>query len=315
MSTQITTAFAKQYAAAFELVYQQSQSKLEGSVRKENQEAEVKFWDFIGEVSPVWDLARHADTPQIDTPHTRRSCKMHTAEWADLIDEDDKIQSLKDPTSDYLRVAVAAMNRAKDERILEALGAAVLTGKDGSTTVNFYDVGESRVMNGDGTWVTAGSNASGTTETGLTIAKLGNIKTILDNANVPAEGRTIVANFANQTYILGSTKVTNADYNTIRALSRGEINTYMGFNFVWLPDDRFTANSTDTGCYDCFAFHRDAVLLTTAKDITTRVTELPTKRYSVQAYAKMRIGALRLQGPGVVKILLDQDPSADFTQG
>ena len=296
------------------VLYQHMRSNLDTTVRKESQEAEVKFWDFIGEVAPVWDLARHADTPQIDTPHSRRALKLHSAEWGDLVDEDDKIQALKDPTSDYLRVAVGAMNRAKDERILEALGGAVLTGKEGTTSVNFYATGESRIVSGDGTVVAAGSDDAGTVETGLTLAKLGTVKTLLDNANVPAEGRTLVANYTNGTYLIGSTKVTNSDYNTVRALVRGEINTYMGYTFVWLPDDRFSSHAVDTACFECYAFHRDAILLATAKDITTKVDQLPTKRYSVQAYAKMRVGAVRLQGPGVVKILLDKDPVSDFSQ-
>jgi len=312
MSVQITTAFKKQYSNSFGLLLQQMESKLEGAVRKESQQAEVKFWDYIGEVSPVWDPARHADTVQIDTPHSRRALKLRTAVWADLIDEDDKIQSLADPTSDYLRVAVAAMNRAKDEVILTALGAAVLTGKEGTTSVAQYE--EGGVINGAGTVQGNGTVETASTETGLTITKLGQVKTLMDNADVPAEGRIFVANYTNQTYILGSTRVTSGDYATIKALSRGEIDTYMGFKFVWLPDDRFVTNTIDTGTYECFAYHRDAVLLATAKDIETKVSEMPDKNYSVQAYAKMRIGAVRLQGQGVVKVLLDKDPAADFTQ-
>jgi len=314
MSQQITEAFKNQYKAAFELKFQQTQSVLEGTVRNEPQEGEVKFWDFIGEVSPVWDLPRHSDTPQIDTPHSRRACKLHTAEWADLIDDDDKIQTLVDPTSDYIRVAVAAMNRAKDERILEALGGAVLTGKAGTTSVNFYDAGESRVINGTGSLIAAGSDAGATTETGLTLAKIGLIKLLLDEANVPADGRTLVANVTNQTYLLGSAKVTSGDYATIKALTRGEIDTYMGFTFKWLPTDRFQYHAVDVSGIECFAYHRDAVLLAKAKDIETKVDTLATKRYSVQPYAKMRVGATRLQGPGVVKFILAPSPTPDFTQ-
>ena len=314
MSTEITVAFKNQYRASFELKYQQMPSMLEGTVRNESQQGEVGFWDFIGEVAPVWDLPRHADTPQIDTPHTRRALKLHSAEWADLIDEDDKIQTLVDPTSDYIRVAVAAMNRAKDERILEALGGAVLTGKAGTTSVNFYDVGESRVINGTGTLIDAGSDAGATTETGLTIDKIGLCGLLLDEASVPMEGRTIVANAWNKTYLLGSTRVTSSDYATVKALARGEIDTWMGFTFKWLPTDRFQNHAVDVSGIECFAYHRDAVLLAIAKDVTTKVDTLPGKRYSVQPYAKMRIGSTRLQGPGVVKMVLAPSPTLDFTQ-
>jgi len=310
----IDTAFVRQYASAFEQVFQQTQSLLEGTVRKESQSAEMKFWDFVGETSGQWDLPRNSDTPDIPTPYSRRKCVLHRWNWGEYIDNFDKIQMLKDPQSDVIQAAVKAANRAKDERILEAIAAIVYTGKDGTTAVNSYDVGECRLIEGSGVEVTAGSNFSDTVETGLTLVKIATVGKIMDDAGVPESDRHFVANTDQKWYLLGSTKATSADYNGVRALVHGEMNSYLGFNFHWLPSARFTASTTDTGCYECAAYHKSAMMLSMGKEITTTVDVIPTKKNSVLAQCEMYIGAVRLQGPGVVRILLKKSPTLAFDQ-
>lgn len=312
MSSEITTAFRRQYSDNFELIYQQKESMLEGTVRNEDQDAEMKFFDYIGETSVEWDGPRHGDTPQIDTPHTRRKVTLHTARWADLIDKPDKVQTLKDPQSGYIQAGTAAMRRAKDERIIEGLGATAYTGKEGSTAVTLTS--ESYRIMGDGTVKAPGEASAGSAETGLTLAKIASIGRIFDDENVPEEDRHIVANSHQKWYLLGSTKATSADYAGIKALVHGDINSYLGFHFHWLPSSRFTVSSTDSGCYECYAYHRSAVILTKGYDLNTQVDRLPTKNYSVQVFAEQMIGSARLQGLGVVQILLKKDPGTDFTQ-
>jgi hypothetical protein len=300
----IDTAFIKQYAAVFEHLFQQTTSELRSTVRNESQNAEMKFWDFIGPTSVTWDLPRGSDTPNIPTPFSRRKCLLRRANWGEFIDDFDRIQMLKDPTSDDIKNAVNALHRAIDERILEGLGADVSTGKEGTTTVHNYDVGECRLMEGDGTLVTAGSDHSDTTETPLTIAKLADIGKILDDASVPSQGRHFVANPYNKWQLLQTTEVKSYDYNTVKALANGEIDTFMNFKFHWLPTERFTVNATDTGTIECYAWHNSAMLLSVGKDIVTNVDRVPHKLNSVLAQAEMFIGAVRLQGPGVIEVLL-----------
>jgi len=302
MSFEVTTAFRKEYSASFMLLFQQLQSKLETVVRRETQNSEEKFWDFIGQTSTKKNRARASKTPRMNTPHSRRRCTLDSFTWADTTSDLDKIQMMKDPTSDYLRSAVGALNRAKDETLLLAMGATAFTGKKGEVSMAAKD--ECTLINGDGTVVGAGSDFSDTTETALTIAKIGLIGELMDDASVPQEGRYIVTNPYNKWQLLQDTKIGSADYNKIKALYEGEISDFMGFNFVFLPSDRFEVNSTDTGCIECFGFQRDSVLLATGKEITTKVDPLPDENYDIQAFAEMFIGAVRMQGSGVVPILL-----------
>ena len=45
---------------------------------------------------------------------------METYEWADLIDDSDKIKLLADPTSTYAQAAAAAISRSMDDEIIAA---------------------------------------------------------------------------------------------------------------------------------------------------------------------------------------------------
>ena len=62
---------------------------------------------------------RHGDTPQIDT-HSRRRVSLVDYEYADLIDNQDKIRTLIDPTSSYALAAAYALGRAQDDEIIAA---------------------------------------------------------------------------------------------------------------------------------------------------------------------------------------------------
>jgi hypothetical protein len=306
MSFQITEAFHREYEATFRQLYQQSKHLLAGTYISKTQNAEKYAYNYVGEVAGVWDQPRHANTPQMDTPHYRRWCSLHKWEWADLVDALDEKILLTSPESAYIQAAVASANRGKDERILEAFGAAVLTGKEGTTTVNSYDIGECRLVKADGTVAAAGSDFSDATGGALTIAKLGTIGELLDEASVPEEGRHIVANPYNKWQLLNTTEVKSVDYNTVKALANGEINSFMGFTFHWLPTDRFTVNATNTttACIECAAWHRDSMVMGVAQDITTRVAIRHDKSDAVEPYVKQYFGATRLQGKGVVRILL-----------
>lgn len=317
MSLPVTVdeTFKRTYAATLTHLFQQTASELRPTVRNEPQEGEMKMWDFIGETSGQEDLPRGAEVPDIPSPYSRRKNTLHKWNKGEMIYEFDKLRMLLDPTSDINKATIAAANRWVDEKILQAVAAIVYTGKEGGTAVNSYDIGECRLIDGDGTEVAAGSNFSDTIQTGLTLAKIALIGNLMDDASVPQGNRHLVANTDQKWYLLGSTKATSADYASVRALTYGEINSYLGFTFHWLPSARFTENATDTGCYECCAYQRDAVLLGVGKDIQTSVDRMP--KYGPNAHfaqAEVFAGAVRLQGPGVVRILLKKAPGVDFTQ-
>ena len=109
MSTSISTAFVSQFSSNVQLLSQQMGSLLRDAVSNESVTGEKSFHDQVGSATAVAKTSRHADTPRMDTPHTRRMITMTEYEYADLIDDGDKVRMLNDPTSTYARAAAAAI--------------------------------------------------------------------------------------------------------------------------------------------------------------------------------------------------------------
>ena len=114
------------------MLSQQMGSRLRDAVRIENVVGKNAFIDQIGVATAALRSSRHADTPQMDTPHARRRLSLADYEYADLIDDQDKVRMLIDPTSSYAQAAAAAMGRAMDDVIITAATGTASTGETGS---------------------------------------------------------------------------------------------------------------------------------------------------------------------------------------
>jgi hypothetical protein len=135
MSSQITTAFVQQYKNNIFHLAQQKGSRLRPLVRNEMQVGKSAFYERLGSATAVKRLSRHSDTPQIDSAHSRRMVTLEDYDWADLIDQEDKIRLLIDPTSAYSQAAMWALGRAIDDSIIAALGGSAYSGETGTTAV------------------------------------------------------------------------------------------------------------------------------------------------------------------------------------
>ena len=313
MSFEITVAFVEQYRANILLLSQQKMSRLRATCQEESVVGRTFYGERIGATAGADIEERHGDTPLVSTPHSRRRGTMIDWDWADLVDDLDKQKMLIDPTSTYVLNAIAAANRRIDTHIYSALGGTAAAGQSGGTTINNYDAGECRLINSAGGVIAAGAIQAAATETGLTIAKLLTCKQLLDEGDIdPERQRYFVYNPYNQNQLLNTTEVKNADYNTVKALAQGKIDTFMAFKFIMLQNyqDAIKGHLTDTPVegadvvIDCYAWAQDAIKLGVGKDITTRIDTRIDKRMSIQPYVKMSFGAVRVEGPAVVEIAL-----------
>jgi|TARA_B110000858_G_scaffold103156_1_gene118271 hypothetical protein len=286
MSINITTSFVEQYSSNVNLLSQQMGSKLRGSVDEESIVGKNAFFEQIGSTAAVLRTSRHGDTPQIDTPHSRRRVSLSDYEWADLIDDQDKVRALVDPTSAYAKNAAAAMNRAMDDVIITAFNASASTGVAGGTSTALPS-----------TQKFATSNQSD----GLTIAKLLSAKKILDNNDIdPSRKRFIVCGPQQVADLLAVTQVTSSDFNTVKALAQGDINSFLGFEFIMSTRLSFDATNTDDRLI--FAYTEDAIKLAIGSDIKAQISERADKSYSTQVYYAMSLGAVRMEEKAVVQI-------------
>jgi hypothetical protein len=293
MSSQITTAFVQQYSANLQHLSQQKGSRLRGAVRVEAVRGKQAFFDQIGSQSASVRTTRAADTLLNDTPHARRMVTLADYEVADLIDDQDKLRMIVDPTSSYAQAQAFAIGRSMDDVIITAATGDAKTGETGGTTTAL-PAGQKVAV-----------NLSGSNE-GLTIGKLREAKYLLDNNDVdPSIPRFMVVGPKQIQDLLESTNITSSDFNTVKALVQGEVNTFMGFNFI---TSTRLAHNTGTDVRTCFAYAADGITLAVAKDLTVRIDERPDKGYAVQVYACMSIGATRMEEEKVVEISCDESP-------
>ena len=285
MSTQITTAFVNQFSSNVQLLSQQKGSLLRGAVSEESVTGEKAFFDQVGSSAAIKRTSRHADTMIQDTPHSRRMVTMDTYEWADLIDDSDKVRMLIDPTSTYAQAASAAMGRAMDDTIILAATGASLTGSSGATSTDMIS----------GNIIAHGS-------ADLTIAKLIAAKRILDNGSVdPSITRYIAVAPAQVEALLGTTQVTSSDFSNIKALVQGEVDTFMGFKFIMS-----TRLAVASNIRTCFAWAEDGLKLAVGKDVMAKIDERADKSYATQVFYCSTFGATRMEEAKVVSVLCDE---------
>ena len=282
MSSNITTAFVQQYSNNVQMLSQQKGSLLRNSVDAETIVGKHAFFEQVGSAVAQKRVSRHSDTPQIDTPHARRRVSMVDYEYADLIDKQDQVRTLIDPTSSYAQAAAFALGRAMDDEIITAISGTAFSGETGSTSVA----------------LPAGQKITESGTDGLTIAKLRNAKEKFDSASVdPSIPRYIVVGPKQISDLLGTTQVTSSDFNTVKALANGEINSFLGFNFI--TSNRLSIASSKRLC---LAFAMDGIKLALGQDIMTRIDERSDKGYATQVYVCMTMGATRMEEEKVVTV-------------
>ena len=282
MSSQITTAFVQQYSNNVQMLSQQKGSLLRNAVDAETIVGKNAFFEQVGQATAQKRVSRHSDTPQIDTPHQRRRVSLVDYEYADLIDKQDQVRTLIDPTSSYAQAAAFALGRAMDDEIISSISGNAFSGETGSTTVA----------------LPAAQKITESGTDGLTIAKLRSAKEKFDSASVdPSIPRYIVVGPKQISDLLGTTQVTSSDFNTVKALANGEINSFLGFNFI--TSNRLSIASSKRLC---LAFAMDGIKLALGQDIMTRIDERSDQGYATQVYVCMTMGATRMEEEKVVTV-------------
>lgn len=286
----INTAFVKQFNANIDILSQQKGSKLRNAVRlKTGVVGEDTYIDQLGKTAAVKRTTRHADTPIVDSDHQRRKISLIDYDWADLIDKADKLKMLADPAGEYTINASYALGRAMDDEIITQAFGTAYTGVAGATSE---------------TWASVANDVA-VGATNLTIAKLLAAKKFLDDADVdPEEPRFIAVCASQMIALLNTTEVKSSDYNTVKALVKGDIDTFVGFKFITIST---TLLDTDASDYrEVIAWAKSGLGLALSKDVTTDISIRNDKNLSTQVYASMGVGATRLDPDKVVRILCDE---------
>lgn len=293
MSHQVPVAFVNQYKANLQLLLQQKGSKLRPYVRVESQSAEFDFYDRISQTEADEVTVRHGDTPLKSTPHDRRRVGLRDFDWADLIDRPDRIRLLVDPTGPYTTNALYALGRKMDDVIIQRATGSAWTGKTGSTEVTFPASQQIAVD-----YVETGAAAN----SNLTIGKLRRAQAMFQSAEVDEdEARFIIVTHSQLHALLRTTEITSSDYNSVKALVEGSIDTFLGFKFVRCERLQKTGNNRSV-----LAWTQGAMLLALGQDVMVDVGPRRDKRNATQIYVCGTWDAVRMEEERVIEILCDE---------
>lgn len=319
MSFEVTTSFVQQYKDNVVQLSQQKGSRFRSQVRQEPDIVGLNYYfERIGATAATVKIARHSPTPLISTPHSRRRVAMTTYNWGDLIDNDDKLKLLIDPQSQYVIAATNAFGRIVDDIIVAgALGSAA-AGADGATSVTLPSTGGPGT-NGQYIPDTAINNDStldtGTTDGGhMSPQRVRLVKQLFDQSDVdPDIDRSALVPPTAIAAMLTHVQVTSADYNTVKALAEGAVDTYMGFKFIM--SNRIPIVGTPSALNQTYAaigsvstngdrlsifVCRNGVGLGIQEDPMTRIAERPDMNFATQVYMEMVMGAVRIEEAQVI---------------
>ena len=209
MSTSISTAFVATFDAEVKQAYQGA-AKLFGTIRTKT--------GVVGSTHRFPKLGKGLAQPRIpqtdvvpmNVQHSNVTATLEdwsAPEYSDVYD----LQKINFDERKELKTAIAsAMGRRNDQLILDAA-----------------DAGASATQVDD--------NVGGT-NSGVNTAKLRRAKRLMDAAGVPATDRTFVHSAVGLEQLLGETDATSSDFNSIKALVNGELDTWLGFKFVMIED-------------------------------------------------------------------------------
>jgi hypothetical protein len=136
------------------------------------------------------------------------------------------------------------------------------------------------------TTVTNG-NLSTITASNVTLAAILAAKKKLDDKDVEMEDRYFLTSTQVMNSLLANTQATSSDYVTVKALIRGEIDTWLGFK--WIMSTRTDATN------HAIAYQKYGVCLAMADAPLVRTDERSDLSYSWQVYYELNIGATRLE--------------------
>ena len=273
MAQSITNAFVTLFDEEVKQAYQ-GESLLRGTMRSRTgvQGNTVKFPKIGKGVATV--RVPQTDVTPLNVTYSQVTATMTdyiAAEYSDIFHQS---HVNFDERRELVQVVSKSIARRMDQICIDALNAAsspstVATGVGGATS-------------------------------NMNIDKLRAAAKALNDNNVPAEGRYLLMHSSQLDALLGETETTSSDFATVKALVRGEINAFMGFNIITMGD-RDEGGVPKPSTRSCFAWHQDSVGYAESMSQKSEVNYIPEKT-SFLVSSMFSAGAIAIDDEGIVKI-------------
>lgn len=276
MSIALSSAFTTLFDAEVKQAYQ-GKAQLVGAVRQRRgvEGSTVKF-PKVGRGVATPRIGQTDVTP-LNVGFSNVTLTLEdwiAAEYSDIFSQQ-KVNF--DERSELVQVLGNAIGRRQDQLVLAALAAS------GTSLAVANDVGG--------------------TDTNMNVAKLRQAKGLMDKNNVPPADRHMIIHANGLQSLLAETAVTSSDFNTVKALVNGELDTFLGFKFHVIGD-RDEGGLAIDGSLDrtSFAFHKDAIGYGEGIAPKTEINYVPEKTSFLVA-SMFSAGATTIDAEGIVSIV------------
>lgn len=298
----------QQYTTTLDLLLQQERSKLEGMVRGGAHVGKgASPVQYIGALEFVAPSGRFAPLQPQEPDYTRRWVFPQDRSLAVLVDRFDELRTTIDPRAGINRAVVAAVNRLKDDILIQAAFANATTGVDGTnyTTETFVTAN----------YQVAATFGGGGSNTGLIYQKLVEAERIFRHWENDLDmyqpclvvGSQQLSDLRNQAEFVssefreGSGVVLDAKGTPVKVGI---------FNLILSERLQYTSSNLR----NCIAFLDDGLYLGRWKDMETVISQRnDLEGHPWQAYSMWTGGATRLQPGKVIQIQCYDTTGADIT--
>jgi hypothetical protein len=272
MAQNVTAAFVDLFDSEVKQAYQ-AESILRGTMRTRTGVAgnTVKFPKIGKGVATI--RVPQTDVTPLNVTYAQVTATMSdyiAAEYSDIFQQS---HINFDERSELVQVVSKSIARRMDQLCVDAL-----VGNAGTTV--------------------ATSIGGGTTN--MNIEKLRATAKAMNAKNVPSEGRYLLMHASQLDAMLGETEITNQDFATVKALVRGEVNAFMGFNILTMGD-RDEGGVPKPSTRSCFAWHKDSMGYAESMSQKTEVNYVPEKT-SFLVSSMFSAGSVAIDTDGIVQI-------------
>jgi hypothetical protein len=223
--------------------------------------------------------APSSDVTPMDIAHSQQTITLtnwYAPEYTDIFDQ--QVVNF-DEQKELAQTIAWALGRRKDQLIIDSA-------EDGTPTNSVdEDVGGA--------------------DTGMNPDKVRRAARYLNAAGVPMSGRSLWHTAIGLEQMLGETEVTSSDYNSVKALVNGELNTFLGFTWVCIETRTEGGLPIDTGATPdethSFAVHNQSIVYASGMDIKQETNYIPEK-VSWLSNGMMKGGSVVRDADGYVEI-------------
>ena len=286
----IDAALVTQFSAQVHVAAQQMKARLRPHVQIKQMSGDVFAYDGLGDVEAIEQTGRHQPVVFSDAQHTRRKIARRRFTLTLPIDASDVRGALVNPSSEYPQACAHAMERVFDRIVVDAMFAAVLTGRALDTSVTF--------ANDDGDTINATA--------GLTYEKLlESTRLFLDDdvgIDIPEQMLLGLSGDEHED-LMQETELVSGDFSRQYAIEKGRMISAAGYDLIHFAGAATTPIlAVASGTRDCFAMSNRAMCVGMSKEVSIKIQERPDLHETVQVEVVFELGAVRTEGKLIKKV-------------